>query len=175
MEHRIVELGAGDVDLVEGLWKEMLAHHHEVGEDDQPGRGADESWRMRRAQYVKWLESGEGMIFLVPGEGAEQAPLAYACLRVGSSGPTWDLGETVGDLESLSVAAAARGTGIGTELIEHCRERLTQLGSALVDRLRRRRQRAGRRAVRTRGLSPLRELHAGPDPIGAADLKELAP
>ena len=129
MEHRIVELGAGDVDLVEGLWKEMLAHHHEVGGDDRPGRGADESWQMRRAQYVKWLESGEGMIFLVPGEGAEQAPLAYACLRVGKSGPTWDLGETVGDLESLSVAAAARGTGIGTELIEHCRERLTQLGA----------------------------------------------
>ena len=129
-QRRIVELGVGDVDLVEGLWKEMLGHHHEVGGDDQPGRGADESWQMRRAQYVKWLESGEGTIFLVPGEGAEQAaPLAYACLRVGPSGPTWDLGETVGDLESLAVAAAARGTGIGTELIEHCRARLIALGA----------------------------------------------
>src|SRR4029077_12622052 len=46
---------------------------------------------------------------------------------------------------------------------------------ALVDRRRRRRQRARRRAVRTRGLPPLREPHAGPDPVGAADLKELAP
>src|SRR5262245_62154148 len=126
-ERRIVELSAGDVDLVEGLWKEMVAHHHGVLGDGPAGRDPEESWRMRRAQYVAWLESGEGMLFLVPGEGAEGAPLAYACLRVGPSGPTWDLGETVGDLESLSVSAAARGTGIGTELIEHCRNRLLAL------------------------------------------------
>jgi len=35
----------------------------------------------------------------------------------------------VGDLESLSIAADARGTGIGTELIEHCRDRLVALGA----------------------------------------------
>src|SRR4029077_1529923 len=127
-QRRIVELGVGDVDLVEGLWKELFAHHHSVGEQ-RPGRDPEESWRMRRAQYVGWLESGEGTIFLVPGEGAEQAPLGYACLRVGPSGPTWDLGETVGDLETLSVATAARGTGIGTELIEHCRARLIVIGA----------------------------------------------
>jgi ribosomal protein S18 acetylase RimI-like enzyme len=128
-ERRIVELGVGDVDLVEGLWKELFQHHHSVGDERRPGRDPEESWRMRRAQYVRWLRSGEGMLFLVPGEGAEQAPLGYACLRVGPSGPTWDLGETVGDLETLSVASAARGMGIGTELIEHCRERLVALGA----------------------------------------------
>jgi ribosomal protein S18 acetylase RimI-like enzyme len=128
-ERRIVELGVGDVDLVEGLWKELFAHHHEVTGGERPGRDPEESWRMRRAQYVKWLTAGEGMLFLVPGEGAEQAPLGYACLRVGRSGPTWDLGETVGDLETLSVAAAARGSGVGTELIEHCRNRLAALGA----------------------------------------------
>lgn len=128
MKRRIIELGPGDVDLVEGLWKEMLGHHQGLA-GDRPGRDPEESWRMRRAQYVKWLSSAEGMLFLVPGEGAEQAPLGYACLRVGASGPTWDLGETVGDLESLSVAAAARGMGIGTELIEHCRDRLVALGA----------------------------------------------
>jgi ribosomal protein S18 acetylase RimI-like enzyme len=128
-QRRIVELEVGDVDLVEGLWKEMAAHHREVAGDSFPGRDPSESWRMRRAQYVGWLESGEGMLFLVPGEGAEQAPLGYACLRVGSAGPTWDLGEPVGDLESLSVAASARGLGIGTELISHCRDRLIALGA----------------------------------------------
>jgi GNAT superfamily N-acetyltransferase len=128
-KRRVVELGVGDVDLVEGLWKEMVAHHLAVLDDGPSGRDPEESWRMRRAQYVGWLESGEGMLFLVPGEGAEQEPLAYACLRVGPSGPTWDLGEPVGDLESLSVSRAARGTGIGTELIEHCRNRLLALGA----------------------------------------------
>ncbi len=128
-ERRILELEVGEVDLVEGLWKEMVAHHQEVVGDAAPDRGPAESWRLRRAQYVRWVKSGEGMLFLVPGEGAEAAPLGYACLRLGPSGPTWDLGEPVGDLESLSVAASARGTGVGTELIEHCRERLREAGA----------------------------------------------
>jgi GNAT superfamily N-acetyltransferase len=129
MERRIVELGIGDVDLVEGLWKEMVGHHRELTGQTYPVRGTDEAWRRRRAQYVEWLESGEGHLFLVRGDGAEGAPLAYAFLRVGSSGPTWNLGDGVGDLESLSVTAAARGTGIGTELIGHCRDRLRDLGA----------------------------------------------
>jgi GNAT superfamily N-acetyltransferase len=128
-ERRIIELGVGDVDLVEGLWKELRAHHREVTDGGWPTRDPDESWAMRRAQYVGWLESGEGRLFLVPGEGPEGAPLGYACLRVESSGPTWDLGEVVGDLETLSVTAAARGTGVGSELIAHCRDQLTQLGA----------------------------------------------
>lgn len=129
MERRIVELGVGDVNLVEGLWKEMVGHHRELTGDRPSVRDPDASWQMRRSQYIEWLESGEGMLFLVPGEGAEQAPLGYAFLRIEPSGPTWDLGEPVGDLESLSVAAAARGTGIGTELIGHCRDRLRELGA----------------------------------------------
>ena len=55
-------------------------------------------------------------------------PLGYAFLRIASSGPTWNLGDQVGDLESLSVTAAARGMGVGTELIAHCREHLRGLG-----------------------------------------------
>jgi GNAT superfamily N-acetyltransferase len=129
MEHRITELGAGEVDLVEGLWKEMVENHRELTDHTYPVRDNETAWRRRRAQYVEWLESGEGSLFLVPGEGAEGAPLGYAFLRVGSSGPTWNLGDVVGDLESLSVTAAARGQGIGTELIAHCRARLKELGA----------------------------------------------
>jgi ribosomal protein S18 acetylase RimI-like enzyme len=128
-DRRIVELGVGDVDLVEGLWKEMVGHHRELTGQTYPVRDTETAWRRRRGQYVEWLESGEGHLFLVPGEGAEQAPLGYAFLRVGSSGPTWNLGDSVGDLESLSVTAAARGLGVGTELIAHCRDRLQELGA----------------------------------------------
>jgi ribosomal protein S18 acetylase RimI-like enzyme len=128
-ERRIVELGAGDVDLVEGLWKEMLEHHRELTGGTYPVRGTEESWERRRAQYVEWLEGDDAWLFLVPGEGAEGAPLGYAFLRVDSSGPTWNLGDRVGDLESLSVAGAARGKGIGTELIAHCREHLAAIGA----------------------------------------------
>ncbi|MFT3863087.1 MAG: GNAT family N-acetyltransferase [Solirubrobacterales bacterium] len=128
-ERRIVELGVGDVDLVEGLWKEMVEHHQGVTGGTFPGRDPEAAWRLRREQYVGWLEAGEGQLFLVPGEGGEGAPLAYACLRVGGSPSTWDLGEAVGDLESLCVSAAARGTGIGSELIAYCRERLRERGA----------------------------------------------
>ncbi|HEX3736391.1 MAG TPA: GNAT family N-acetyltransferase [Solirubrobacterales bacterium] len=127
-ERRIVELGVGDVDLVEGLWKEMVGHHQAVVGGRWPGRDPDLAWRIRRAQYVGWLETGEGGLFLVPGEGAEQAPLGYACLRVVPAFSTFDLGERIGDLESLSVTAAARGEGIGTLLIEHCRSQLRAAG-----------------------------------------------
>ncbi|MBS1863857.1 MAG: GNAT family N-acetyltransferase [Actinobacteria bacterium] len=128
MERRIVELGVGDVDLVEGLWKEMVEHHQAVIEGQWPGRDPEQAWRMRRAQYVGWLEANEGFLLLALGEGAEQAPLGYAFLRVGASPPTVDLGDRIGDLESLSVSAAARGEGIGTLLIEHCRGLLRAAG-----------------------------------------------
>jgi ribosomal protein S18 acetylase RimI-like enzyme len=127
-ERRILELGVGDVDLVGGLWKEMVRHHHEVIGDRWPGRDAEEAWRMRRSQYVGWLEAGEGYLYLVPGEGAEGVPLGYAFLRIGGAPSTLDLDQRIGDLESLSVTAAARGMGIGTLLIERCRERLRTEG-----------------------------------------------
>jgi ribosomal protein S18 acetylase RimI-like enzyme len=128
-ERRVVELGVEDVGLVAGLWKEMVDHHRELTGGTYPVRDTETAWRRRRGQYSEWLESGEGHLYLVPGEGAEEAPLGYAFLRVGSSGPTWNLGDRVGDLESLSVTAAARGLGIGTLLIGHCRERLRELGA----------------------------------------------
>jgi ribosomal protein S18 acetylase RimI-like enzyme len=127
-QRRIVELGVGEVDLVEGLWKELVEHHQSITAE-LPGRDPEESWRMRRAQYVEWLSAGEATMFLVPGEGAEGAPVAYAVLRVGPAGPTWAFGERTGDLETLCVASAARGTGVGTELLGHCRDHLAALGA----------------------------------------------
>ena len=104
---RIVELGVGDVDLVEGLWKEMVAHHRgadrrgPAGARRRTSRGA-----MRREQYVDWLEGGEGQMFLVPGEGAEGAPLGYAFLRIGPLGA--DLGPRRGG-RGPGVALGHRG------------------------------------------------------------------
>jgi ribosomal protein S18 acetylase RimI-like enzyme len=128
-EERILELGVGDVDLVEGLWKEMVGHHRELTGGSYPVREEEVAWQRRRAQYVEWLEAGDAWLFLVRGEDAEEAPLGYAFLRIATSGPTWNLGDRVGDLESLSVTAAARGTRIGTKLIDHCRERLRAEGA----------------------------------------------
>lgn len=126
---RIMELGVGDVDLVAGLWKEMVGHHHAAVDGRWSERDPEAAWRIRRAQYVGWLEGGEGRLFLVPGDD-DAAPLGYACLRIVAAPSTFDLGERLGDLESLSVTAAARGEGIGTLLIEHCRALLRAAGIA---------------------------------------------
>lgn len=128
-ERRVVELGVEDVDLVENLWAEMVDHHRELTGGTYPVRDTETAWRRRREQYVEWLRGGDGHLYVIPDEESEAAPLGYAFLRVGSSGPTRNLGDRVGDLESLSVTAAARGLGIGTLLIGHCRERLRELGA----------------------------------------------
>ena len=49
-------------------------------------------------------------------------------LVVGPSGPTWDLGELTGELESLAVAEDARGCGVGGALIAAARATLRERG-----------------------------------------------
>ena len=43
-------------------------------------------------------------------------------------GATWDLGERIGEVESLSVAPEARGHGVGSALLEAARERFIAQG-----------------------------------------------
>jgi ribosomal protein S18 acetylase RimI-like enzyme len=126
---QIVELGVAEVDRVETLWGEMVAFHGEVTAGEWPVRSAAEAWARRRPQYVEWLTCGEGRMFAaVPAAEAAGEALGYAVVVTEPPGPTWDLGERAGELESLVVAAAARGGGIGTALIERCREVLREAG-----------------------------------------------
>lgn len=125
--HRIVEVEAADIDVVEGLWRSMTAHHAEVAGAAWPIRNEDDSWRMRRAEYEKWLGGGTGRMFIaVPFDGGD--PDGYAVLTMHPTGPTFDHGEVVGDLESLAVSPDARGAGIGTLLIANCRQILLEHG-----------------------------------------------
>jgi ribosomal protein S18 acetylase RimI-like enzyme len=41
---------------------------------------------------------------------------------------SWDVGGRIGELETLAVAEEARGEGVGSLLIEACRERLRAEG-----------------------------------------------
>lgn len=125
--HRIVEVDAGGIEVVEGLWRSMVAHHAEVAGDSWPIRNGDDSWRMRRAEYARWLGDGTGqMLTAVPLGGGE--PDGYAVLTIHPTGPTFDHGELVGDLESLAVSPTARGSGVGTLLIRACRRILLDRG-----------------------------------------------
>ncbi len=116
-----------DVDALMPLWVAMVEHHRLVAGDEWPVRDAGAAWEIRRAEYQGWLNDGSGVLFLA-GPGGEGEVTGYAMLRVHVPGATWDLGEQVGELESLAVAASARGAGLGTMLMKSRREELRQRG-----------------------------------------------
>lgn len=128
-EFEITALTLADVDRVEPLWKAMVAHHREVVDGAWPVRDEQSAWERRRAEYVDWLSSGEGtMLAAVAAADKEGPPLGYAMLLPNPVGATWDLGERVGEVESLSVDPTARGGGVGSALLDVAREHFRAAG-----------------------------------------------
>ena len=125
----IVTLTLTEVDRVEPLWKAMVAHHRAVVGGDWPVRDEQGAWERRRAEYVDWLSSGDGtMLAALPAGDPDGDPLGYTVLLPNPVGATWDLGERVGEIESLSVAPEARGQGVGSALLDAARERFRAQG-----------------------------------------------
>ncbi|MCO1660185.1 GNAT family N-acetyltransferase [Pseudonocardia humida] len=125
-----IEIVAGTVDDVEAigpLWRSMVAHHEEVIGARMPVRDAAAAWEMRHVQYRRWLAEDSGFLRFARRPD-EPAPIGYGFFRLVPSGPTFDLGDVRGEVESLAVAPAARGTGAGTALLEAGREELLRRG-----------------------------------------------
>lgn len=78
-------------------------------------------------QYCKWLEEASGLLFVAP-VGEHDEPVGYTFCRLLASGPTFDLGPVRGEIDSLAVAEAARGGGVGTALLCGCRAELRRRG-----------------------------------------------
>lgn len=135
----IVELDVSEVDRVEPLFKELVAFHREVAGDDWPVRGEAAAWAHRRAEYLSWLGEGRArMLVALASRDGEARPVGYAVLSVKPSSASWDVGERIGELETLAVSPEARGQGVGSRLIAACRERLraegiTHWGVAVVE------------------------------------------
>lgn len=127
--HRVVELDATEVDRVGHLFEQMVDYHRAVVDGAWPVRSVEAAWEIRRKQYLQWLTTGTArMLAAVPSERPDGRPDGYATLSVKPGGASWDLGERIGELETLAVDAERRGTGIGTLLIEACAERLRAEG-----------------------------------------------
>jgi ribosomal protein S18 acetylase RimI-like enzyme len=122
---------AAELDRVEPLFRGMVEHHRVVAGMEWPVRESGEAWRRRREQYAGWL-AGDGFWLLLAVDETDAA-LGYAALKVVESGPTWDLGERIAELESLAVAEEARGSGVGAELMRQCRELLRAAGISYWD------------------------------------------
>jgi GNAT superfamily N-acetyltransferase len=123
----IVRGGAELLDAVRPLWLAMRDHHGEIAPELGTLRGDDDSWRRRRAQYETWLQDPRAFVLLA--RNADGACIAYAFVRAEDGrSPTWEGEGSSLDLESLSVAPQARGTGVGGRLLALVREEVDRRG-----------------------------------------------
>jgi GNAT superfamily N-acetyltransferase len=121
---RIRRLELEEIDVVRPLWTAMLEHHRSVTPDMRV-RSPDDSWPRRRVEYGRWLADPGSFALLAEDDGQ---PLGYAVVHVTDGDDTWDTGDRRADLESLSVAPAARGRGVGGALLDAVDEELDRLG-----------------------------------------------
>jgi ribosomal protein S18 acetylase RimI-like enzyme len=116
----ITRAGAEALDRLRPLWLELHHHHQAVG---GPALGPyvddDASWTARRALYADFLRGG-GFVVLAERDGEL---IGYALVAVKTSAETelddtWRAGARVAEIETLSVAPAARGAGVGSALLD---------------------------------------------------------
>jgi ribosomal protein S18 acetylase RimI-like enzyme len=128
--YNVIVAGAGRLDEVGPLFKGMVEHHRVVTGDQWPVREAEQAWQRRRRQYSAWLAGGRSWLLLADAAAGGQPAAGYAMVRLTEPGPTWDLGATMGELESLAVAEQARGQGVGTMLMDASRDLLRARGAS---------------------------------------------
>lgn len=121
----IAVAGIEAVDALRDLWL-ALHHHHRRTATLQPLVADEESWRRRRANYLDWLTSGQGILVLA---SANNQAIGYAMVLI-HHGPddTWPVEERYGEIYSLSVAPGFRGRGIGNRLLDRVDQELGRLG-----------------------------------------------
>lgn len=125
MTVRIERAHVRDVKRVKPLSQLLMRRYHGVAGDDWPVREPGEAWQRRHQDYMTWINEATGVIFIAwDGDGQNAKAIGYAALRFVDSGAAFDLGERVGEMESLAVLPDHHGKGIGTSLIAACRREL---------------------------------------------------
>lgn len=123
----MLDLAGDEIELVAPLWATLQEHHARITPElaHAGKRDREESWRRRRARYVRWLQEPD--TFVLVAERAGQA-VGYAFVTVGPGSASWSSGERIAELQTLSVAPAQRGAGIGTKLLDAVAGRLASIG-----------------------------------------------
>ncbi len=114
MEFAVRRGSAADIDRLAPLWEALRAHHASLPAMP-PKRGPVESWDCRRRKYRDWLADERGTLLIAEQDGE---PIGYAMLTLGPGAATWDVGDRVIEVETLSVLAHARGNGVGRALLD---------------------------------------------------------
>jgi GNAT superfamily N-acetyltransferase len=127
---RIVEGGPERIPDLEPLWRALYEHHREIAEGVAGVRPYDDTWRQRRGQYRRWLEGDTEAVLLVAERDGRV--VGYAMLTAGPGAATWDLGDTVVEVETLSVLPEERGSGVGAALMDASRRWAGQRGARTI-------------------------------------------
>ena len=131
-EVEIVEAGTERLDDIESLWAAMHEYHAEVAGEARevvPFRRAQDSWRLRRREYERWMRAGEAWLLIAEREGS---PVGFALFRVCDGDWSFATDERMGELEALSVEPELRRWGIGSLLMEEVERRLAAAGVAFI-------------------------------------------
>ena len=118
MEFEVKRGTVEDVERLEPLWRALWSHHITLP-DMPPTRTAEAAWEFRSNQYRDWLTRDEYTLLLAERDGE---PIGYAVVSIGDGGATWDVGEQVAEVETLSVLESERGNGVGKALTEAAEE-----------------------------------------------------
>jgi GNAT superfamily N-acetyltransferase len=124
---RVVEAGPERIVELEPLWRSLYEHHRSIADGVAGVRPYGPSWKQRQEQYRDWL-GGEDDAVLLIAERRGRA-VGYAFVTVGPGAATWDLGDRVGELETLTVLDDERGRGVGAALVEASRRWALERGA----------------------------------------------
>ncbi|MFL5862235.1 MAG: GNAT family N-acetyltransferase [Solirubrobacteraceae bacterium] len=116
---RIVEGGTERIGDLEPRWRALYEHHRGIAEGVAGVRPFEDTWLQRRRQYRGWLEGDTDSVLLVAER--DGCAVGYAVLTAGPGAATWDLGEVVAEIETLSVLPEERGSGVGAALMDSSR------------------------------------------------------
>ncbi|MDA8370302.1 MAG: GNAT family N-acetyltransferase [Nocardiopsaceae bacterium] len=122
-------LGSHEIEELADLWRALHEQHTAVAwhlEDMITSVDVEESWRRRRAQYLSWLADPDTLAVLAERSG-EPAGYAMVTIRENQHG-SWDRGERVAVVQTLSVLPEHTGVGVGSGLLEEVRRQVGSLG-----------------------------------------------
>jgi ribosomal protein S18 acetylase RimI-like enzyme len=108
------ECGADRIPDLAELW-ETLGDHHASLDDVPVVRPPADRWERRQRQYRQWLSDGSGRLFVAERDGR---PVGYLMLTIGDGPATWEVGDRVGEIETMAVLPAERSSGVGGALMD---------------------------------------------------------
>jgi ribosomal protein S18 acetylase RimI-like enzyme len=113
----IERVGAERIEEMEPLYLALHEHHTAIRPELRGGaaREAAESWQRRRGRYRDWLARPGAFALLARSE--DGAAVGFAVVTVEDGYDSWQCGERIGEVHDIALLPAARGGGLGGELL----------------------------------------------------------